>query len=611
MEHNESLFSTSMADFAMIEMLFLSSNKTLVTMGFLDFFVTKILGYDILEEKEKLETSLENARRSMALLSQQNKEFHKTVEANKREINRLAKSLNDKVSENDNLLASLDAKQMGIDQLTNTINSKSQEIAALRENEANLKESLGKNQRAMISMTQLNKELQDSIDVNKNKIEFLSNQVDEQVAQNAHLSASVEAKVTEIGKLNNTLGAKNKELEALSEKVDYLDAQRKSKQGTIMNHVKKINNLFAELEELKQKSEQHNLEHKELEQLKENYTSLCDLKNELEAKCEGLLNESRTLQADNKKLIGQIALLEQEITNSPEVKQKDLKELEKQIQKNEETIQTKETELERLNNEKDDMKSQFDAICKELENVRVEKDKISECFSDLEKRNMALQDKYDALSKDHDDLQQRLNVWESQTREGAKIEEPKETDEHNLGKEANTSNGISEKTGEKTTDDTPIKEKPVTVVKKSNSKSKEEEAIEKSGNSIVDFPLIVNDSNKNILRTIKYVFDDNNKKVYANEFFERSAEEIAQVARNMSEAEISGKTYWSCGLCLHRVKIAYRTYKNKESLFFIHATRDHYCPWLNKTTKSDDAKKRKMLYWQPMNYNRKKHVKPQ
>ena len=106
--------------------------------------------------------------------------------------------------------------------------------------------------------------------------------------------------------------------------------------------------------------------------------------------------------------------------------------------------------------------------------------------------------------------------------------------------------------------------------------------------SIVDLPPITNDSNRIVQRSIEYVFDENGQKVYADEFFNRSAEEIAQVGRKMSEAELSGVPYWTCGLYHRRVKIAHRTYNGHESLFFIHANRDHYCPWIKVSRSSKD-----------------------
>lgn len=598
-------------------------------MGLKDFLVTKLLGYDILKEKENLEVSLGNAQRSMATLSKQNKEFQETIEAKKQEISKLTNSLDKKVGENEKLCASLNAKQIGINQLNGVLSSKDEKIAALSKKEESLKASLTNAQRTVDTLTQQNKNLQDVVCDKDNEISKLSNHIKQQSTENTNLTASVNAKFAEVEKLTKTLNTKNHEVETLSEKVTNLNALGKSKQETIMNHVKKINALSAEVEELKQKAEQYNLEHEELVQLREDNDSLRNLKNSLEAKCEEVQNEKDALQGDNNKLVDQIASLEQEIANTPKAKPEDIRLLESQIQKNEETIQAKSRDIERLNSEKDGLKSQFDDVCKELKNVRSERDTLSERYSELEKQNKAVQDKYNDLSKECAILQKRMESLKSQLKaeketsqpevlpesgEAPETTETSETEETpNIGKtlktqvkteetqpapketvdsvtnnlHPGTSNYDSETIEEKKAENTPTKKR--VGVKKVKAKTKEEDAIEQSDGKIVDFPLIVNDSNKKAHRTIEYVFDENNNKIYADDFFEKSAEEIAQVSRKLSEAEISGQIYWSCGLCHRRVKIAHRTYGGTETLFFIHAKRDQYCPWLTKSTSSNDS----------------------
>ncbi len=119
-------------------------------------------------------------------------------------------------------------------------------------------------------------------------------------------------------------------------------------------------------------------------------------------------------------------------------------------------------------------------------------------------------------------------------------------------------------------------------------KSKEEEVIEMSGNSMMDFPPIINDSKKHVQRSIEYVFDKEGHKIYANDFFEGTAEEIARKSRQLEEAGITGKSDFICGMCHRPVIIAHRTFNGKESLFFAHATRNEYCAWIPYSTSSKD-----------------------
>lgn len=119
-------------------------------------------------------------------------------------------------------------------------------------------------------------------------------------------------------------------------------------------------------------------------------------------------------------------------------------------------------------------------------------------------------------------------------------------------------------------------------------KTKEEEVIEMSGNSMMDFPPIINDSNQHVQRSIEYVFDTEGKKIYAHDFFGGTAEEIARKSRILEEAGLMGKSDFVCGMCHRPVKIAHRIINGKESLFFAHATRNEYCAWIPYTTSSKD-----------------------
>ena len=80
-------------------------------------------------------------------------------------------------------------------------------------------------------------------------ISILSKRIEEKQRENEELAASFSTKIEE---LISTVSSKDQEIGDLTEKVEKLDAQNKSKQGTIMNHVKKIKALLKELEELKE-----------------------------------------------------------------------------------------------------------------------------------------------------------------------------------------------------------------------------------------------------------------------------------------------------------------------------------------------------------------------
>ena len=301
-------------------------------------------------------------------------------------------------------------------------------------------------------------------------------------------------------------------------------------------------------------------------------------------------------------LKSKIDALEKELEETSKVKPDEIRELEAQIQEREETIQTKNREIEILNLQKEEDKKRFDEVCSELASVKSEKDVFVDQINELKNQNEILREKEASLMQQVSDLEKQLS--ENKEAQVSKISEPEQEPIPEFVSEpkavtelepaAEPEPIIATAKGPEPEPEPVLEPEPVddnTKIKATKPqivKRKENEAIEMSDGSIVDMPEITNDSNRLTQRTIEYVYDENGKIVYADEFFERSAEEIAQVSRKMSEAEISGDTYWTCGLCHHRVKIAHRTHNGRESLFFIHASREHYCPWIKKATKSKD-----------------------
>ena len=123
-------------------------------------------------------------------------------------------------------------------------------------------------------------------------------------------------------------------------------------------------------------------------------------------------------------------------------------------------------------------------------------------------------------------------------------------------------------------------------------RSKEDEIIELSGTSMLDFPPIVNDSSNNVHRSIEFVFDGDGRKIYADDFFKESPEVIARKSRQLAEAAMMKRIDFVCGECHAPVKIAHRTINGRESLFFAHASRDVVCEWIPFSTPSKGRSKR-------------------
>lgn len=520
-------------------------------MGLVDFLITKLVGYDILKSEKELRASLDNAQRELTTVSLRNDKLMKDAEYRQGEIiaaqNKIEKA-NDEIASSkkhiERLHEDLDAKIASYNELEEELSAKSQENEKLTE--------------TIQAKDSVIDDLTVTISSKEKEIEQLATSVRSKVIEIESLTTQVKEKDNDIEQITRTLSSKEYEISELSEKVETLTSQNRSKQGTIMNHVKKIISLTEEVGSLKEENEK--LNHDSME-LRDELSNIKNEKKDLETQIGQIKAQKQNLESDNQELKEKVSSLEQELAKTPVAKPEDIRELEAQIQKSEETIQKKNREIEVLKIEKSEGESRFNEVCDELKTIRSEKDSLSEKVQDLESQNTNLRKDYAALEKRLSEIELEL-ASQANSEDDGKIEPE-------------------------------IPAKRVRV--KKSSKSKEEEAVDMGNGSIVDLPPIINDSNRLVQRSIEYVFDEKGLKVYADEFFNRSAEEIAQIGRKMSEAELSGVSYWTCGLCHRRVKIAHRTYNGNESLFFIHANRDHYCPWIKLSKSSKDDFSEEML----------------
>ena len=109
--------------------------------------------------------------------------------------------------------------------------------------EDELKSSLDKAERKINTLNLRHKEATDNIASKNQKIEQLNDKItglQQQVAQ-----------------LTNNLDIKNNEVVELTGKLEELNSQYKSKQGSVMNYIKKINTLTKENDHLKVQVEKY------------------------------------------------------------------------------------------------------------------------------------------------------------------------------------------------------------------------------------------------------------------------------------------------------------------------------------------------------------------
>ena len=353
-----------------------------------------------------------------------------------------------------------------------------------------------------------------------------------------------------IQRLNSTIRRLNVEIKCITqekslkkEEADILHTQNNLLHEQARSHLERINVLSKKLADNKEQMKLFAQEHTELMKLREKSTEM-----------EKLESEKTALQEECGMLKDTVHSLKQELSAARTNNSQDVRELEKQIQDNEETIQRQSQKIDSLRAERQNYESRLNDACQEFDSLKAEKNLYEERLKEMQAHCLTLEGNNEDLSRRLAELETKIRLLDRPT-----SEQPER------------------------------KDIPETKACSQRMKCKGTEAIEQAEGSIVDFPPIENDSNKQARRTIEYVYDDNGQRINANAFFnDRSAEEIAQVSRKLSEAEISNRTSWTCGLCRRRVKIAHRTYNGEETLFFIHANRDHYCPWLTKTERSND-----------------------
>lgn len=514
-------------------------------------------------EKTIEELRLDIERKEQDLKSKQNSieklvnDLDELVLSSKSQMEQLKKDLSSTESK-------LEQKNQKIDVLNQIIANKSDEYNVLSNEVKSMRLMLDNANDTIQSLERTCDDLNINIERKKQEFKVLQDTLGEN-------ESKIESFVLEIDDVKKQIVSKNQELEEIIQIAKIRQQDIESLKDVVKDKEQEICVLLKEQATLNDQIEILRINSVELTELR-NKTSLDVLEIEkLTSKVRELKRENDCLTSLNKELLDK-SEQEKSITKSDEIR-----ELEDQIQKNEEIIQIKNREIEVLKVGIQEKDVAFSELCEELDKIKSEKSIFEEKYNKVELKNREFESVNSLLSKRL--LELELNSIEEdreiKTIEGIEsivIAEDEQVND-NKGNETNI-------------EEIPIESKTV-VVKKKEIKTRVEDAIEQSCGCI-DFPPIENDSNRQTQRTIEYVYDENNQKIYADEFFNRSAEEIALVSRKMSEFEIKGDVYWKCGLCHNQVKIAHRNYNGMESLFFIHAKRDFYCEWLRKATSSKD-----------------------
>jgi hypothetical protein len=534
-------------------------------MGFIQFLINKLVGYDIESKQKELEQSVSSLQKEREEQTYSIKYLNTRIITLEREksnsdilVNELRASLNELEIKNQSLTEELCvSKADGKEQRHRTTQTMNQ-LNAYKTNYVKAKKAKDelkvKFEEEILKFENTLKEKTDECLSLQHKVDSILYEKVELTQQLEELRLTITQKEKETDNYNaiiTKLSNKKSEIEDLLAKKELafesLNAEKVSLHNKLQGKQKLLEQKESEINELnktliKLQDESSNSTH--------NVDEIRELENQIQVLQEHLSDCKREIEIQNSRLLQKEQEVK-EIGKSLTDAYEQVKVLQEKIEAANLVIRFKESEIQRIQTE-------------------ISNQETSVAITDLEDCGKAQQEE-SAQSKVSNETKSTVS-----TDDGLNVNELPNKEYSSLSTECN--------------DNTPIQSFETNNLRRiaARAKTKEEEAIELSGNSMMDFPPIINDSNQHVQRSIEYVFDIEGKKIYAHDFFGGTAEEIARKSRFLEEAGLMGKSDFVCGMCHRPVKIAHRTINGKESLFFAHATRNEYCAWIPYTTSSKD-----------------------
>lgn len=502
------------------------------------------------EKKSELENDLEAANEKISLLE-------KDLETAKEKNSLLENDLKARIEKISKLENDIELEKEKTSRLENELTLESEELAELKTKyDENLRQlsplrmQLGKVQKTVSTLTE-------ALDSAKSENTSLQQRIEELE------SAVVEkdALIIERNKTISELVANISEKEHILSETDLLFAENKS---VIDNKDAEIANKDAEIAAKNAEIESKNLELSEKNQIiADNEAKI----KELESKTVSTTSNSSSneeLEKERDLLIEQL-----ESANS----ERDIKG--KELQEQTVLAEARGKEIERITEElrkANDIINALNAKVIELTallNTPTVDD--SEPISEEAEVQIPSPGSEPTVSEDEitkeDSLESKEHKPKQETEDQQKEDTVQETITSVPSKESSTATPVSAPSTKSTTKGKFVAKKHVRPI---------EEADED-----VDLPIIENKTGY-VKRSILQVIDveqEEEELIDADEFFSRSPEEIANVARMLAEAAESGREAYVCACCKTPVKISKRDFGSREVLFFSHCTHGVACDW--------------------------------
>ena len=400
--------------------------------------------------------------------------------------------------------------------------------------------------------------------------------------------------------LKSSLISAQNESFSLKSKLERLEGQNRSKQGTIMNHVKKINTLANEIEALNDHLKQYSHDHDDLLKIREELSVLKKQRDQLEIE----LKDAKT-QNDS-------------LTTSNAEKEKEIQDLDNQILTNREIIKEKDREIIGLEAKIKEKDLKYEDVFAQFSDARKEQETLSIKYLDSKKKNSVLLDENEQLKKQIQDLKEELQILKESNdsnEEGSNSKKESERNSHvqEVVKEskdeqpveiedpdsANSNEGgdnpemeseeesHGQETGEEATEEEPAEiEDPDSANSNEGGDNPETESEEESHGQETDIEATEEheDNSEYVPRlTMKSVWDvKNGKEINAYDFFKQPESEIIMMRRTLQTAIIANKPVFVCPYCHQMVKISGKRTSRGRASFFSHLYDSDAC--MIKTT---------------------------
>ncbi len=400
------------------------------------------------------------------------------------------------------------------------------------------------------------------------KIQTEKSELENQLSE---LKKASSAQAEETRKLQERVSAMQTEKNSMESQVAGLNSaliQKESENAGLNNRLDKLLQENSELKSAALKCE------KELQSAQQERDQL-----------QKALSESQSQTTERKseveRLGAMIAQLQEQACKRPSITD-EIKDLENQIQYLNETLSDSRREVDIYKNRLQQKDGEINEIGQALAEANSQLKELREKYDEAENTIIELKREIEEL-KALLNKQPEVGPVNDDTTDAPDDQSPAEPIENNQIDDDQAENHPSVPIESASSKETTIKPR-----RHPHIITKEEKVIEMSGSFIMNFPPITNDSNKNARRSIEYVYDKDGRRVYADSFFGKSAEEISRKSRELVLAGLINSPDFICGMCRRPVKIAHRIINGTESLFFAHATRNEYCAWTPFTTESKD-----------------------